>query len=180
MKVLIPVADGSEEMETVIAADVFRRVPWEVTLAGLKPGPITASRGVRLIPDAAWPDVRVEDYGLLVIPGGLEGVRAMAGDRRVLEAVRVFAASGKWVAAICAGPLVLQAAGILDARAATCHPGVADELTRARRLDTRVVTDGRLITSQGPGTALEFALAVVAAAAGPGRAAGLARDLVCT
>jgi len=80
MKVLIPVAEGSEEMEVVIVADTLRRARWPVVLAGLAggAGAIRASRGVRLVPDAAWADIVPEDFEMLVIPGGAEGVAAMA------------------------------------------------------------------------------------------------------
>jgi len=87
-------------------------------------------------------------------------------------------AAGKWVAAICAGPLVLQAAGVLAGRRATCHPGVAGELKQTPRLNDRVVADGRLITSQAPGTALEFALALVRAVEGERKANELAKAMV--
>lgn len=178
MNVLMPVADGSEEMEVVIVVDTLRRAKWNVVIAGLGAGAIRASRGVRLVPDAAWADVAPDTFDMLVIPGGGEGVMALAKDQRLLAAVRAFMANGKWVAAICAGPLVLQAAGVLQGRRVTCHPGVADELTQTTRLNDRVVTDGHLITSQAPGTAIEFALALVRAVDGDRKAAELAKAMV--
>jgi putative intracellular protease/amidase len=87
-------------------------------------------------------------------------------------------ASGKWVAAICAGPLVLQAAGVLKGRRVTCHPGVAGEFTQTPRLNDRVVVDGRLITSQAPGTAFEFALELIRAVEGDRKANELAKNMV--
>ena len=178
MNVLMPVADGSEEMEVVIVADTFRRAKWNVVLAGLGAGAIRASRGVRLMPDVAWADVTPEDFNMLVIPGGWDGVMAMAKDERLLASVRAFMANGKWVGAICAGPLVLQAADVLQGRRVTCHPGVADELAQTSRLNDRVVVDGRLVTSQAPGTALEFALALVRAVEGDRKAVALAKEMV--
>ncbi|MDD5676799.1 MAG: DJ-1/PfpI family protein [Kiritimatiellae bacterium] len=178
MNVLIPAADGSEEMEIVIVADIFRRVKWNVVIAGLGPGAIRASRGVRLMPDTAWEDVIPDAFDMLVIPGGGDGVKAMMKEQRLLAAVRTFMASGKWVAAICAGPLVLQAAGVLHGRRATCHPGVAGEFTQAPRLNDRVVIDGRLITSQAPGTCFEFALELIRAVEGDRKADELAKAMV--
>ena len=178
MNVLIPVADGSEEMEVVIVADTLRRVQWHVILAGLAVGAVTASRGVRLMPDIAWADVIPDAFDMLVIPGGGEGVKALAKDERLLATVRTFMANGKWVAAICAGPLVLQAAGVLKGRRVTCHPGVAGELTQTPRLNDRVVVDGRLITSQAPGTAFEFSLALIRAVEGDRKADELAKSMV--
>lgn len=178
MNVLIPIADGSEEMEVVIVVDTLRRVPWNVVAAGIAPGPVTASRGVRLLPDAAWADLKPETFDLLVIPGGKKGVEALSRDERILAAIRQFVTQGKWVAAICAGPLVLQAAGVLKGRRATCHPGVAGELTQTARLNDRVVVDGRLITSQGPGTTIEFALAIIRAVEGDRKAGELAKAMI--
>ena len=115
---------------------------------------------------------------MLVIPGGYDGVMALAKDARLLATVRTFMANGKWVAAICAGPLVLQAAGVLKGRRVTCHPGVASELTQTPRLNERVVVDGRLITSQAPGTAFEFALELIRAVEGDQKADELAKSMV--
>ena len=178
MNVLIPVADGCEEMEVVIVADTLRRAQWRVVLAGLAVGAVTASRGVRLMPDAVWADVIPDAFDMLVIPGGGDGVTALAKDKRLLATVRAFMANGKWVAAICAGPLVLQAAGVLKGRRVTCHPGVAGELTQTPRLNDRVVVDGRLITSQAPGTAFEFALELIRAVEGDRKADELAKSMV--
>ncbi len=178
MNVLMLVADGSEEMEIVIVADILRRAKWNVVIAGLSTGAIRASRGVRLVPDAAWAEVNPDSFDMLAIPGGSDGVKALAKDERLLATVRAFVANGKWVAAVCAGPLVLQAAGVLSGRRATCHPGVAAELTQTPRLSERVVVDGRLITSQAPGTTFEFALALIRAVDGDRKAAELAKSMV--
>ena len=169
-------ADGVEEMEAVIVIDSCRRVPWTVMSVGIEPGIVTASRGVRLMPDAVWAEIDPSAFDILIIPGGKAGTEVLSGNKRVLEAVRLFMRLGKWVVAICAGPLVLQAAGVLAGRRVTCHPAVA--LTQTRRLEDRVVVDGRLITSQGPGSAFEFVLAVIASVAGPAKANDLAKSMV--
>lgn len=173
---LILLANGVEEMEAVIVIDTFRRAKWKVTAAGVGTEVVIASRGVRLLPDVAWSEIDPEKFDVLVIPGGQAGTEALAREARVLEAVRSFVRAGKWVAAICAGPLVLQAAGVLTGRRATCHPAVV--LTQTERLPERVVVDGRLITSQGPGTTLEFALAIVREIEGPAQAAQLAQAML--
>ena len=176
LQVLMPLADGSEEMEAVIVIDTLRRVPWKVTAAGIGQGVVTGSRGVRLVPDAAWSEIDPMAFDVLVIPGGQAGVEALARDQRVLDAVRAFDKAGKWLAAVCAGPLVLQAAGVLAGRRVTCHPAVS--LTQAKRLADRVVVDGHLITSQGPGSTLEFALAIVREIEGAAKAEQLAKSMV--
>lgn len=176
-KVLVPLAEGVEEMEAVIVIDTLRRARFEVVTAGLKEGPLTASRGVRLIPDTTLDAVNVGDFDALVLPGG-KGVQLLLADERVLSAVRSVHRNGRWVAAVCAAPLVLQKAGILDGRKATCFPGVAQQLTATRRLEDRVVVDGRIITSQGAGTSLEFALEIVRQLGGRNLAGQVAEEMV--
>ena len=126
---LVPLANGVEEIEAVIIIDTLRRATWEVTSAGIAAQVITASRGVRLMPDAAWNDVKPKSYDVLVVPGGLGGTKRLCETKAVLDVIKSFHADGKVIAAICAGPLVLQAAGILDGIRVTCHPGVASDLT---------------------------------------------------
>ena len=178
IKALVPLANGVEEMEAVIVIDVLRRARWDVVSAGLTRGNITASRGVKLVADADWREINPMEFDVLVLPGGREGARALSTDPGVQDTIRSFVQAGKWVAAICAGPLALQTAGVLRGRRATCHPAVRDELTEARRVDDRVAVDGRLVTSQGPGTAFEFALALVRLVDGPAAADAIAPGLV--
>ena len=175
---LIPLAEGVEEMEAVILLDVFRRAGWTVVGAGLEDGPVMASRRVRLLPDQPWNAVNPLDFDVLAIPGGAGGVARLSADARVLAAVRQCARAGKWIAAVCAGPLVLQAAGLLAGRRVTCSPAVAEKLTATPRLPDRVVVDGKFVTSQGPGTSCEFALTLVKLVDGPEKAAAVAAGMV--
>ena len=177
IRVLVPVADGSEEMEAVITVDVLRRAGWHVTLAGMKPGLVTASRGVRIQPDAAWDEVDPATFDAIMIPGG-KAAHDLARDERLLASVRAHHRAGKWIGAICAAPLVLQAAGILDGVRATCHPSVTDQLTRAKHAPERVIVSGRIITSQGPATTFDFALALVRAIDGDAAARTIAAGMV--
>lgn len=178
MKALIPWADGVEEMEAVIVTDVLRRAGWSVVTTGLKPGPVSASRGVRLLPDAVWEETRPADFDALVLPGGALGTRNLAGHPGVLAAVREFDAARRTLAAVCAAPLVWQAAGILGpGRRITSHPAVRDQLREVEWVDERVVEDGHLVSSQGPGTCFEFALRLVARAEGARRAETLAAEM---
>lgn len=177
-KVLVPLADGCEEMEAVILIDTLRRAHIEVVVAGLKPGPVKASRGVMLMPDTLLDRVPLADLDAIALPGGGGGTENLMNDERVLQAVRDLYARGKLVAAICAAPQVLQKAGVLDGKRMTCFPGVADRITRAQRVEERVVEDGRVITSQGPGTSFHFALSLVRALAGPAAAQEVARAML--
>ncbi len=177
MKALIPLADGVEEMEAVIVTDVLRRAGWAVTTASLRLGPVTGSRGVRLLADAVWSDLSPADFEALILPGGARGTQNLMEHAGVLEAVRLFDAGGRRLAAVCAAPLVLQAAGVLRGRRVTCHPAVRDQLREGVWTDAPVVEDGSLITSQGPGTCFAFALALVARSEGAKRAEALAGEM---
>ena len=176
-KVIVPLAEGCEEMAAVIAIDILRRAGLRVEAVSLRKGPVRCSRDVLIVPDREWDAADLDSYDLILLPGGTGGMENLRADRRVLEALRNFAAAGKIVAAICAAPLVLQAAGLLEGRSATCHPGVAADLQAGRR-EERVVVDGNIVTSQGPGTAMEFALKIIELVAGAEQAKSVAEGLV--
>lgn len=177
-QVLVPVANGTEEMEAVITVDLLRRAQWSVVVAGVDEGVITASRGVKLVPDAAWEDLDTARYDILVIPGGAPGVERFLQFQPLLQTVRQFHQAGKWVGAVCAGPLVLQAAGILAGRKATCHPGVAGRLVVTARRDEPTVIDGHIITSQGAGTTFDFTLTLISLVEDTARAEAIADAIV--
>ncbi len=176
----IVMAAGSEEMEVVITVDVLRRAGIEVCLAavGAAGGTITASRGVRLGADADWPPPELDRFDLLVIPGGLGGVAALRAEPSVLQALKDFTAAGKYTASICAGPLVLSDAGLLAGKHYTCFPGCEKDIPDGERQDKPVVRDGKLITSQGPGTAFRFALTLIEELAGLDTAKQVAEGLL--
>ena len=160
-KALVLLAEGVEEMEAVIAIDVLRRCGIEVVAASTgMTREVTASRGVRLIADMLLNEASPTTFHALVIPGGAGGARRLAVDPHVLELVRLFAKAGTLIAAVCAGPLVLAAAGVLHGARITCHPAVRDQLTGEKVCSDRVVANDNFITSQGPGTSMEFALAI--------------------
>lgn len=171
IRALIPLADGCEEMEAVIITDLLRRAGWQVVLAGLNGmEPVTASRKVRLLPDARWEELDLLSFDLLVLPGGAGGTKVLCGHAGVLEALRIFDIEEKQIAAICAAPLALHKAGVLKGRAFTCYPGIEKEMHRPDRSDEAVVTDRNLVTSQGPGTAIPFALKLIELLEGPSAA----------
>jgi 4-methyl-5(b-hydroxyethyl)-thiazole monophosphate biosynthesis len=161
-RTLIPLADGVEEMEAVIVADTLVRAQWQVTLVGLEAGVVTASRGIKLQPDATWDAIDPDTFDIMVLPGGAGGAARLAADPRITDALRAFRAQDRWIAAICAAPaVVLHAAGITLARRATCYPGMEVGLDGTDWQEDRVVVDDRIVTSRGPGTAFEFALTLI-------------------
>ncbi|MBF0320340.1 MAG: DJ-1/PfpI family protein [Nitrospirae bacterium] len=178
--VLVILADGFEEIEAVAVIDVLRRADIKVVAAGVKDGPITSARGVRIIPDAALYAVRALDYDMVVLPGGMPGTDNLAKDERVKKAVREMYEAGKYTAAICAAPYVLSEAGILSDKKATSHPTFQQKLNAASVSESeRVVVDGKVITSQGAGTAIEFALQLVEILVSKERAEAISLAMVC-
>jgi 4-methyl-5(b-hydroxyethyl)-thiazole monophosphate biosynthesis len=162
-RVLIPLANGCEELEAVTVIDLLRRAGIEVVTAGLTDGPVTASRGVVLIPDRSLDQVIDDDFDMIVLPGGLPGADHLDADPRIHALLQRMAEQERYTAAICAAPKVLLNAGLLDGRKATAYPGVIDGLMtkNSQLLADAVVTDGKVVTSRGPGTAMDFALTLI-------------------
>lgn len=173
-RVLVPLAAGFEELEAVTVIDLLRRAGIEVVAASLAPGPVTGSHGIAVQPDADLDEVLNQDFDMIVLPGGLPGATGLAEDTRVLQLLRRQAAARRYTAAICAAPGVLAKAGLLEGKRATSFPGflAPDSAPGIVLLEDPVVTDGRIITSRGPGTAMDFALALIERlAGGPAREA---------
>jgi 4-methyl-5(b-hydroxyethyl)-thiazole monophosphate biosynthesis len=161
MRVLIPLANGVEELEAVTIIDVLRRGGIDITSAAIGDSlTIKCARGISLLADTKWSDLSANDFDVLVLPGGGKGTEALATDTRILDAVRSFNANGKLVAALCAAPTVLAKAGILKDRKATCYPTCIHLLGDTYE-DAPVIADENIITSQGPGTAMLFSLVLV-------------------
>jgi 4-methyl-5(b-hydroxyethyl)-thiazole monophosphate biosynthesis len=158
---LILFSEGSEELEAVTVVNILRRGGVAVTLAGLSAGALRGSRGVLLTPDTTLDEALTHSYDMVVLPGGQPGTNYLKADARVLKLVQHMSAQGKYVAAICAAPSVLAAAGLLDGKRATCFPGALDAFPQVLQQHAAVVEDGKLITSRGPGTAMDFALVLV-------------------
>ena len=156
-KALVLMAEGFEEIELTSIVDILRRGGVTVTIAGLKDGLITGSREIKMQPDVTLDGIK-EMYDIIILPGGSPGYVNLGNDRRVIEIVKRYNAEGKIVAAICAGPSVLVKAGILGGKKATIFKGMENELKNAVYVDKTVVVDGNILTSQGPGTAMEFAI----------------------
>jgi len=161
--VLIPLAPGFEDLEAVTLSDLLRRAGIEVVVAGLQRGLIQGSRGIRIEPDAYLDEVLMRDFDLIALPGGLPGAEHLRDDARVQALLRKMAAAGRYTTAICAAPMALAQAGLLDGKQATAYPCVLDglKLTSTRSLADAVVVDGKVVTSQGPGTAMDFALTLI-------------------
>ena len=162
-RVLVPLAEGFEEIEAVTVVDLLRRAGIEVHTASLDGPRVTGSHGIALMADIALDAAAADDYDMIVLPGGMPGAEHLKNDPRVISLLRRFAAEGRYTAAICAAPSVLAHAGLLEERAATSFPGFlsADSAPGIRLRDDAVVVDGKVVTSRGAGTAMEFGLVLI-------------------
>lgn len=179
MRALVPIANGSEEMEAVIIVDVMRRAGINVVFAG-DADIVTCSRGVRIVPDVIFQDISEDAlFDAVVVPGGQQGVQHLVENHQIREIVRQHRTAGKLIAAICAAPSILHEWGMLArTNVVTGHPSIERQLTQYTFSFDRVVEDGTLITSRGAGTAFEFALALVRRMMGQEAARQVARDIV--
>lgn len=161
--VLVPLAQGCEELEAITVIDLLRRAGIKVVTAGLDDQPVTAARGCVLVPDASLDEVLQDNFDMIVLPGGLPGADHLKNDPRIIELVQRLSADDKYTAAICAAPRVLVQAGVLEGRRVTSFPGAIDPaaVPGLVYVDEPVVTDGKVITSRGPGTAMDFALQLI-------------------
>lgn len=157
-------ANGFEEIEAITVIDVLRRADIQVLAVGVDADAPTGSHGLQVVADARLdPNAR---YDALILPGGMPGASTLRDHAGVQALLRAHAAEHRLIGAICAAPIALAAAGLLHGRRATCYPGFEAHLAGAVLSTERVVTDGTLITSRGPATALDFALALAAALVG--------------
>jgi 4-methyl-5(b-hydroxyethyl)-thiazole monophosphate biosynthesis len=196
LKVVVPMAEGFEEIEFVTIVDILRRAEVEVVTASLgkrngdgsarrggaadedEVGAVRGSHGIRIVPDAALEDIDPEDFDAVVLPGGYPGFVHLGEDERVLDLVRRMDGLGKYVAAICGAPSVLITAGVVEGRRATIHPAGRKDLSDEQYVDDRVVVSGKLVTSKAAGTAMEFALRLVGEFAGTERMRRLAEEIL--
>jgi protein deglycase len=167
-RVLVPLAEGFEEIEAVTVIDILRRAGIEVVVADLAAQRVVKGRsGITVRADVSWDAALAGGpFDAVVLPGGLPNAFTLRDDPRVLAAVKRTFDEGGIAAAICAAPVALERAGLLEGRDATCHPGMTAELPAPSRNESRVVVDGRVVTSRAPGTAMEFAFALVRLLAG--------------
>lgn len=176
--VCVLLAEGFEEIEAVIIVDVLRRADIDVATVGLSGSEVTGSHGITIQADRILGDDTDDPWDLVVLPGGMPGASNLRDDGRVRALLRARYERGGRVAAICAAPIVLAKAGLLEGRAATSYPSFAKQLGAVRYSEDAVVVDDRITTSRGPATAMRFALELVAQLCGTGRAEQLASAML--
>lgn len=161
--VLVPLAQGCEELEAITITDLLVRAGVKVTTCGLDDQPVKASRGITIIPDTSIDKVLNLSFDLIVLPGGLPGADHLRDNEKLQTLIKKQARENKYLAAICAAPKALAQAGVLDGRKATGYPGVLNALqnNNISISDNAVEIDGNIVTSRGPGTAIDFALTLI-------------------
>lgn len=178
-KALLAVADGTEELEAVACSDILRRAGIEVTIAAVGGRTVTASRGLVIVADRLAGECAGEIFDLIVLPGGMPGAENLRDCPALEKMLREQAGRGGVFAAICASPeVVLEHHGLLGSRRATGYPGMTGRFSNQEAVSEKVVVDGNCITGQGPGAALDFALACVSCLLGAGKAAEVAGALL--
>ncbi|XP_065861980.1 protein DJ-1 homolog B-like [Euphorbia lathyris] len=181
-QVLVPIANGTEEMEAIMIIDILRRAKVNVVVASVEDKlEILASRKVKIEADILLDEAAKLSYDLIVLPGGLGGAQAFAKSEKLVNMLKKQRESNKPYGAICASPaLVLEPHGLLEGKKATAFPAMCEKLSDKSEIENRVVVDGMLITSRGPGTSMEFALAIVEKLFGREKALELAKVMLFT
>jgi len=162
-RVLVPLAQGCEELEAITITDLLVRAGFDVTTASLDNQLVTASRGTIIKPGTDLDTALQQSYDIIVLPGGLPGADHLNNDPRIHEIIQTMHQAGNYIAAICAAPKVLAHAGILKGKRATAYPGTLEKLGLIDITISKeaIVRDDNIITSRGPGTAMDFALTLI-------------------
>ncbi|GHT34602.1 thiazole biosynthesis protein ThiJ [Bacteroidia bacterium] len=166
MKAYIFFATGFEEIEAVSVIDVLRRAGVEVEAIAIPEEDdeywVEGAHDISVIGDNNFDDGDFSDGDILILPGGQPGTDNLNANKDLKKLILQYHEQGKYIAAICAAPLILGGLGLLKGKRAVCYPGYEKQLVGAEiATDERVVVDGKIITSKGPGTAIEFGLVLV-------------------
>ena len=163
MKVCLQLADGFEEIEAISVVDILRRADIEVQMVSIMgKKEVVGAHNITVIADVLFDHVDYSNVDMIVLPGGGVGTRNMAEHVGLIQQLKKQAMDGKWIAAICAAPTILGKLGLLEGKSAVCYPGCEPQLTGANvNSAPSVIVDGKIITSRGPGTSLEFGLKIV-------------------
>ncbi len=161
--VLVPLAEGFEDLEAVTITDLLTRAGVETVTAGLLPGPVRGSRGTSIVPSCQLDEAMDKDFDMIVLPGGQPGATHLEQDKRIISLIQTMYNKGKYVTAICAAPKVLALAGVLNNKQATCYPGTFTEkdFPKIALSNDPVVVSDTVITSRSPGTAMDFTLTLI-------------------
>lgn len=176
--VIMILGSGFEPVEAIAPCDILRRGGVEVQLAGLGGRMVEAGHGITVQADCTLEEADFESAEMVILPGGLGGVRSILGSGEAMQAIRRAYDAGSYVAAICAGPTILAALHMTDGKTVTCYPGCEAQMGEALCVPQDVAVDGRVITGRAAGAALSFGLALLKALRGEAAAAAVADAIV--
>lgn len=160
--VYVHLADGFEEIEALTVVDVLRRANIAVEMVSMtESNMVRGAHDIVVTADLLFRDADYGECEMIVLPGGMPGTANLAKHEGLAGQLKTFAQNGRWIAAICAAPSVPGALALLKGKRATSYPGYESQMIGVDYSEERVVRDGSLITSRGPGTAMEFALELV-------------------
>lgn len=160
--VYVLLGNGFEEVEALAPVDILRRGGVEVRTCAIGGKTVTGGHGIAVVADMPVEEICPQDLEMIVLPGGLGGVKAIRESKSAMDTVKAAWESGRYVAAICAAPTVLADLGIPDGKKATCYPGMEDEMGDALMENVPVTVDGKLICGQAAGSAMEFGFTLLA------------------
>lgn len=178
-KVLVPIANGIEELEAICIIDILRRAGATVTVASVEQLQVTASRGVKIVADQLIANCIESKYDLIALPGGMPGAEKLRDSELLIEMLKSQKESGRYYAAICASPaVVFNTHDLLKGKFATCYPAFREQLPNREKEEKRVVIDENCITSVGPGSAIEFSVKLVELLYGKEKAGEIANSML--
>jgi 4-methyl-5(b-hydroxyethyl)-thiazole monophosphate biosynthesis len=160
-QVLVPFANGFEEIEAITIVDILRRAGAKVTIAALDKRNVEGSHGLKIIADTVLDEALETSWDMVVLPGGVPGAPTLMDDARIIQLLKDQATANKTNAAICAAPAVLEKAGLTKDKKVTSHPAWAERMTTAIHTGSRVQVADQLVTGQAAGSAMEFAFQLV-------------------
>ena len=178
-KIAVILADGFEEIEAVVPVDVLRRLEFEVVIAGLSKT-VKGSHGIKVQADCLLSELKETEFDAVFLPGGMPGSANLRDSSEVLALVKKVNARGGIVSAICAAPIALKAAGVIDGKTVTSHPSVKNEIKGCIHTGKLTETDGNIVTGKGPGAAFEFAVKVASSLGKASEAESLMTNMFVT
>lgn len=172
-------ADGFEEIEAIAVVDILRRAELEVKTVGLNSIDVLGSHSISIKADIKSNEINFDDMEMIILPGGLPGTLNLEKDEFVQNSIKYAYENNKYLCAICAAPSIFGHLGLLKDKFAVSHPSFSNELTGAKNTEDRVVVDGKIITSVGAGSAMEFALRIVEILKSEELSLSLSKSMMC-
>lgn len=160
-KVAVLLAEGFETIEALTVVDVLRRANVCCNMVSMNNLVVTSSHNIEIKADEIFSEALINEYDMIVLPGGMPGSANLRDDERVINVIKAFNEKDKYIASICAAPIALGKAGVLNGKNATCYPGFENELTGCNFKEDNIVRDGNILTARGPAITLPFSYEIL-------------------